>query len=128
MSILVICLFIAVLLTIISKFPLAYAMSKQGKGYDNHHPRAQQSELTGFGARALGAHQNSFESLIIFATASLAAMATNHVTPLMSQLAVAFIIARIIYHCCYLFDWASLRSLVFTIGYVICLVMLWMCV
>jgi len=127
MSILIICLLITVLLTIISKFPVAFAMAKQSKGYDNRQPRTQQSELTGFGARALGAHKNSFEALTVFATASLAALATNHVTPLMNQLAIAFVIARLIYHCCYLFDWSTLRSLFFTIGYVICLVMLWMC-
>jgi len=40
-------------------------------GYNNSHPREQQSKLTGFGARALTAHQNAFESLIIFAPAVL---------------------------------------------------------
>lgn len=31
-------------------------MAEEGGGrYDNHHPRAQQARLTGFGARALAA-------------------------------------------------------------------------
>ncbi len=45
--------------------PVAFAMNKLD-GYDNKHPREQQSKLTGFGARALAAHQNCFESLPAF--------------------------------------------------------------
>ena len=65
MSVIITCLFIAALLPILAKAPVAYAMNQLG-GYDNKHPREQQSKLTGFGGRALGAHQNSFESLINF--------------------------------------------------------------
>ena len=43
---------------ILFKAPLAFAMNKLG-GYDNRHPRAQQAQLKGFGARALAVHQNS---------------------------------------------------------------------
>lgn len=63
MTILIICLFIAMVLPIVAKIPVAIAMNNAG-GYDNNHPRAQQAKLTGFGARALAAHQNAFESLI----------------------------------------------------------------
>lgn len=58
------CLFIAMLLPYLAKGPVAWAMVKAG-GYDNHHPRTQQAQLTGFGARALAGHQNAFESLLI---------------------------------------------------------------
>ena len=65
MTILIVCLFIACLLPYLAKIPTAIAMKNQPGGYDNNHPRAQQAMLTGFGARAVAAHQNSFESLII---------------------------------------------------------------
>ena len=90
MTTLIICLFIAAILPFISKIPLAYAMHKAG-GYNNHYPREQQTRLHGFGARALGAHQNSFESLLIFSTAVLTAIATNHVTPTIETLAMVHI-------------------------------------
>ena len=77
MTTLIWCLFIAALLPFIAKGPVAYAMNKLG-GYNNNHPREQQSNLTGFGARALAAHQNAFESLMIFAPAVLLAIATQH--------------------------------------------------
>lgn len=48
--------------------PVARAMAEEGGGrYDNHHPRAQQARLTGFGARALAAHLNSIEAFPLFA-------------------------------------------------------------
>ena len=73
MTTLIICLFIAALLPFIAKIPVAIAMHKLN-GYNNNHPRAQQAELTGFGARALAAHQNAFESLAIFAPSILLAI------------------------------------------------------
>ena len=67
------CIFISALLIFIAKAPLARAMKQEGGQYDNHHPRAQQARLTGFGARALAAHQNSFEAFPLFAVAVLMA-------------------------------------------------------
>ena len=58
------CVFISALLIYVAKIPVAKAMNEQG-GYDNHLPRQQQAQLTGFGARALAAHQNCFEAFII---------------------------------------------------------------
>ena len=68
---LILCLFIACLFPYFAKIPVAMAMKDQPGGYDNNHPRAQQAALTGFGARAVAAHQNSFESLIIFSASSI---------------------------------------------------------
>jgi len=45
MTILILCLFIALLLPYIAKLPVAYAMNKLD-GYDNSHPRNQQANLT----------------------------------------------------------------------------------
>jgi len=87
MTTLIWCLFIAGLLPLVAKAPVVFAMNKLG-GYDNNHPREQQSKLTGFGARALAAHQNAFESFIIFAPAVLLAIATHHIGANITLLAI----------------------------------------
>ena len=61
MQTILICLLIAMLLPYIAKVPVAMAMTKLGR-YDNNHPRAQQAQLTGVGARVVAGHQNVFES------------------------------------------------------------------
>ena len=127
MSILVYCLFIAALLPYLSKIPVAYAMHK-ANGYDNRYPREQQAGLTGFGARALAAHQNSFESLLVFATAVITAIATQHVTITTQYLAVTYIVTRLLYHIFYLVNLSTLRSAVWFIGIVASLTILWQCI
>lgn len=115
MTSLIICLFIALLLPLLAKAPVAYAMTKQG-GYNNNHPRDQQSKLTGFGARALAAHQNSFESLIFFAPALLLAIATFKTGNTIITLAAVHVVARIAYNIFYLANKSTLRSLVWMIA------------
>jgi uncharacterized MAPEG superfamily protein len=127
MTTLVICLFIAVLFSFLSKLPVGYAMKKTGH-YDNNHPRDQQAKLQGFGARAVAAHQNSFESLIIFSTAVLTALVTQHTSFTIQILALVYIVSRVIYHVLYLLNWASLRSLVWFVGFISCLSILWTCI
>lgn len=112
---LALCLFIAALLPIVAKGPVAVAMNKLG-GYDNRHPRAQQAELKGYGARALAAHQNSFEALIMFSPAVLAAMAVGNVTSAMEMAAMIFVAARVGYILLYLADKHALRSLTWGVG------------
>lgn len=115
MNTLLICLYIACLLPYLSKLPLAYAMSQLG-GYDNTHPRAQQSALKGFGQRALAAHQNSFEALIIFGLAILVVICTGHVSIWAKYYAIGFIIFRIAYHTLYLANFSTTRSIVWFCG------------
>lgn len=121
------CLFIAVFLPFIAKIPLAFAMSKAG-GYDNNHPREQQANLTGFGARALAAHQNSFESLIIFSAAVLLAVATNTTGETIQLLAMVHIGARIIYNVLYLINMSVLRSLSWAVAIGCSFSIIWQCV
>ncbi len=103
------------LLPYLAKGPVAVAMAKLG-GYDNAHPRTQQAQLTGFGARALAGHQNAFESLIIFGISCLAVIATDKVSSLVSTLAIVHIIARVSYHLLYLKGSATMRSLSWFVG------------
>jgi len=115
MTTLIWCLFIAMLLPLIAKVPVAFAMNKLG-GYDNQHPRAQQNQLTGVGARALAAHKNAFESLIIFAPAVLLAITTHHLGSNITLLAIIHVCARIAYHIFYLMNIDKLRSVVWFIA------------
>ncbi|MFA6303714.1 MAG: MAPEG family protein [Legionella sp.] len=128
MTTLIICLFIAILFPYLIKLPLGYAMAHAKGGYNNNYPREQQAALEGFGARALAAHQNSFEALIVFSTAVLTAIATNHVTHNVEYLAVAFIVLRVIYTALYLMNLASLRSSVWFLGLLACLTIMWSCI
>jgi uncharacterized MAPEG superfamily protein len=115
MQTILICLLIAVILPYAAKIPLAMAMTKLGR-YDNNHPREQQAQLTGFGARALAGHQNAFESLIIFGIAVLTALVTNNVTDLVALLAIVHVVARLVYHVLYLLNFGTLRSLSWFVG------------
>ncbi len=113
---LVLCLFITAWFPFLSKIAVASAMAKEG-GYDNNHPREQQKKLKGYGARALAAHQNSFEALLIFAVAVLSALVTNTNSWLTNYLAITFVISRILYHAFYLMNLSTLRSLIWFVGF-----------
>lgn len=127
MTTLIWCLFIATLLPFIAKGPVAYAMNKLG-GYNNNHPREQQSKLTGFGARALAAHQNAFESLIIFAPAVLLAIATHHTGENIVLLAVVHVCARIAYNLLYLMNIDKIRSIVWFVATLSSFSIIWQCI
>jgi len=108
---------IALLLTIFSKIPLGIAQGRESGGYDNKQPREQQARLSGWGKRALAAHQNSFEAFAPFAAAVLATQIT-HANPLWTaRLCALFIGARILYNILYLADWDKLRSLAWFVGF-----------
>ena len=126
MKILIICLLISVLLPYIIKFFVGYFMYKE-RGYDNHYPRIQQARLQGIGARAVAAHQNGFESLSVFATSVLTALATNHISETIQILAIIYIISRVIYNFFYLMDMATLRSTAWFVGFFCCLAILGLC-
>ncbi|WP_095130084.1 MAPEG family protein [Pseudomonas sp. Irchel s3h14] len=117
------CVFISALLIYVAKIPVARAMNDLG-GYDNHLPRQQQAQLTGFGARALAAHQNCFEAFILFAVGVLMAHTTQTAGWLIDLLAIIFVITRIIYLLCYWVDLAWQRSLVWFVGLVCSLLLM----
>ena len=115
MTTLIICLFLALLLPLLAKAPVAYAMAKLG-GYNNNHPREQQSKLTGVGARALAAHQNAFESVILFAPAVILALATGNTQQTVVVLAIVHLTSRVLYNIFYLLNIGLLRSIVWAIA------------
>lgn len=110
------CILAAWVVVYLTKAPVAVAMQQAG-GYDNHHPRAQQAALTGWGARALAAHQNAFETFAPFAAAVLVAHLAGGPAAIVDGLSVAFVLSRIAYVACYIADLATLRSAVWGIGW-----------
>ena len=118
------CLFLAGLLHVFSKTPLFRAQSKIPQGYDNNNPREQQASLNGMGKRALAAHQNQMESFPIFAAGILVATATGMVSSAIDYLAITYIVARVAYIFYYLKDRPTLRTLVWSVGFISSLALL----
>ena len=110
------CVFFSAVLIFLARIPVGKAMNSEEGGYDNHHPRAQQLRLTGLGARALAAHQNSFEAFSLFAAGVLIATVTGSDGLLVSLLSVVFVLARALFLFFYCTDKPSPRSLCWFIG------------
>lgn len=115
------CVFISALMIYLAKAPVAKAMKDESGRYDNNNPRAQQARLTGFGARALAAHQNSFEVFPLFAAGVLMAHLGQATGVLVDALAVTFVVSRALYLVCYWIDLHWQRSLIWMLGLACCL-------
>ena len=91
-----------------------------GAGYGpqaNSDPRAFLAGLQGWRRRANNAQQNAFEVTPAFAAAVLIAHQVGVAEQLLlDQLAVAFVVSRLLYFVCYLAGWGPLRSLVWAFG------------
>jgi len=82
-----------------------------GKGFDNAAPRRFQEGLSGFRQRAHWAHLNGFEAFPPFAAAVIIAQQLGFAQHRLDQLAIAFIVFRVIYGVLYMANQATLRSL-----------------
>ena len=112
------CIVAAWLVVYLTKLPVAVAMQRAG-GYDNRLPRAQQARLEGWGARSVAAHMNGFECFAPFAAAVLVAHLGGGPARVIDLLAISFVVARVAYVTCYLADWATLRSAVWSVGFLV---------
>lgn len=89
------------------------------KPSDNRNPREFLAHTQGLSARADAAQQNGFETFAPFAAAVLVAHATgNAAQATINLLAILFIAFRIAYIFSYLKDKPSLRSAMWTGGFV----------
>ena len=113
MTIAELCLVAAVLLTIASIMPAKMSGVRE---YDNANPRDPRFFTPGLRTRSQGAHLNGYESFPFFAAAVLLAEMRGVPQDTVNALAVAFIVARVVYVLCYLGDRPSLRSMVWTVG------------
>jgi uncharacterized MAPEG superfamily protein len=104
-----------VLVTIL--FPYIFAfIAKMDPHYNNHTPREYLQTLTGWRKRAHNVQLNCFETGPAFGITVIIAHLLQAPQVSLDKLAIAFVIARIIYAICYLTDKASLRTLFWTIG------------
>jgi uncharacterized MAPEG superfamily protein len=110
------CLVIATFLPFVWSFSGHAFRQRQFGSIDNNHPRLQQAQLSGIGARALAAQQNAWEALAMFTPAVLIAHLHGATAGHASMAAILFIAARIAHGCLYLADLSSLRSLSWMIG------------
>jgi uncharacterized MAPEG superfamily protein len=110
------CVLAALVLIFVPRMFVAAAQAKQPEGYDNRNPRAQQAKLTGLGARAQAAHQNSLEGFAPFAAAVIIAHLAGADPAWSSILACGYVVSRVAYLALYLGDVPAARSLVWIIG------------
>ena len=85
-------------------------------GIDLAAPRAMFDKLPPYAQRATWAHQNSFESLMIFAPAAIIAYITGVDSPWAFKAAIIYLVARLLYSLFYILSIPLARSLMFGIG------------
>ncbi|MCP5468854.1 MAG: MAPEG family protein [Deltaproteobacteria bacterium] len=117
MSIAFICVALSFLLVYLTKIPVSIAMNQLPGGYDNKNPRQQQAELSGWGKRAVSAHQNSFETFAPFAVGVFVAHLGGGSPVWCEAFALIFVISRCFYIAFYLLNWDLLRSSVWFVGF-----------
>jgi uncharacterized MAPEG superfamily protein len=90
--------------------------------YDNHDPRQWQTRQDNpRSQRAYAAHLNAFEAFAPFAAAVLMAQAAGVAPARIGQLAVAFVVLRVLHGLFYVLDKPPLRSGTWALGYVVVL-------
>ncbi|MHA6492077.1 MAPEG family protein [Pseudomonas borbori] len=110
------CVLVALFLPYLSTVT-AKAVSGGFNPKHNYDPRALLDNLSGLGRRANNAQLNSFEVTPAFAAAVIIAhLAGGAEQALLDQLAIAFVVSRVLYLICYLGNWAAARSLVWFVG------------
>lgn len=93
---------------------------KQFGSIDNNHPRLQQGQLEGVGARAMAAQQNAWEAAIVFVTTVFIAFAAGVSLQALTLPALLYLLFRVLHAAFYLMNLATLRSLVFCGGLFTC--------
>ena len=97
-----------------------------GRTFDNAKPRDPDFYRDPIRSRALGAHQNGIEAFPFFAAAVLLAEFRLGPQRLIDELAVLFVIVRIAYVFTYLGNRPTLRSILWSLGFAINVVIFFM--
>jgi uncharacterized MAPEG superfamily protein len=93
----------------VAKYPL--------RAYDNNNPREYEEKLTGPRKRAHWAQLNAWEAFAPFAAAVIIAHLARADQAVVNALAVTFVVARVLHGLLYVADRATLRSLVWSVGF-----------
>ena len=95
---------------------LAVGWGRLQVGYDYQAPRAMLDKLPPFAKRATWAHQNAFESFILYAPAAIMAYVTGVNSQWAFWAVIAYLVARSLYPVFYIANLAPARSLMFAVG------------
>jgi uncharacterized MAPEG superfamily protein len=117
------CVFAALMLYLLTIAPIKWIGFRR---FDNANPRDPAFYDDPIRSRALGAHQNGIEAFPFFAIAVLLAEFRASPQRLINELAVLFLIVRIAYVFTYLGDRPTLRSILWSVGFVINLAIFFM--
>ena len=104
----------AAILIYLPFFVVSYARIQVG--LDLAAPRAMFDKLPPYAQRATWAHQNSFETFMVFAAAALMAYVTGENSNIAAVSAITFVFARLLYSIFYILNVPLARSLMFVIG------------
>jgi uncharacterized MAPEG superfamily protein len=85
--------------------------------YDNAAPRAWAAGQDDWRARAVAAHQNHFEAFAPFAAAVFAATLAGADAMVIDALAASFVALRVLYTVAYVKGAATLRSALWSLGF-----------
>jgi uncharacterized MAPEG superfamily protein len=113
MTIADLCLLASVILTIVSIMP---AKLSGIRDYDNGNPRDPRFYTPGLRTRSQGAHFNGYEAFPFFAAAVILAEMRAVPQGTVNALAVAFVVARIVYVLLYLGDRPTARSVMWSVA------------
>ncbi len=106
-----------VLIAAIIPLLLSTAAKTGGRGFDNHQVRTYLEGLQGWRQRANWAQQNSYEAFPPFAAGVIIAQQAGADQGVVDTLAMLFILIRLVYAGMYIGNLATLRSLVWTLGF-----------
>lgn len=110
------CVLVAALLPIVCTL-----IAKWGfEDFDNRQPRQWLSRQQGWRARANAAQANSWEAFTVFSASLFVAHLAHAPQTRVDAIALAFIAARSLYIVFYLADQALLRSLIWVVGFGLC--------
>ena len=112
------CILIASFLPYVWSGVAVKARVDQFGSLDNRLPRLQQAQMTGFGARALGASNNGFETFPAFAAAVIVAHIAGADPGWSATWSIVYVAARILHGIFYTADLDKLRSAAFGVGQV----------
>ncbi len=110
------CVFATLLLYLLTIAPIKWIGFRR---FDNSKPRDPAFYDDPIAARALGAHQNGIEAFPFFAIAVLLAEFRGGPQRYINELAVLFVIVRVAYVLTYLGNRPALRSILWSIGFII---------
>lgn len=124
MSTIVLSLWFVSLMPIVSAWVGGYYRFRQFGRIDNKHPRLEQSQLDGAGARAVASQANCWEALALWIVALFAAYVTGVPLDSLATVAWLFMGARLLHFVSYLANQDVIRSLAFMVAFGCCLYIL----